>query len=192
MNKKSIFILCALVLFFGTAYITTLKLDEEKEEIKSVEEIGEIEVNVQKIENTVAVSTEEVKTTPSTKLVLKKVYGDCEHSDEEESIIPEEMVNLSKEEMAEKYKSWEIEKFEKDKVVLTKEVASFCGEHFLVKEEQGCVSIYNLDEEGNTSLKEVADIAYEYLPETDKIILKNGIYVYGVEALNKIKEDYEA
>lgn len=173
MNKKSIFILCALVLFFGTAYITTLKLDEEKSELKAIEEIGEIEINVQKNVNTIAVSSEEIKTTPNTKLVLKKIYGECEHSQIDEAVIPEEMINLTKEEIADKYKSWEIEKFAKDEVILTKKVASFCGEHFLVKEEQGCVSIYNLDEKGNTSLKEVADIAYEYLPETDKIILKN-------------------
>ena len=43
----------------------------------------------------------------------------------------------------------------------------------------------------------------EYLPgeeenlkelkkETDKIILKNGIYVYGKEELNKIREDFES
>ena len=35
------------------------------------------------------------------------------------------------------------------------------------------------------------DLYTEYLTETDKITLRNGIFVYGTENLNKVLEDYE-
>ncbi|MCI8519145.1 MAG: hypothetical protein HFJ51_03470 [Clostridia bacterium] len=175
MNKRAILILTALVLFFGAAYITTLKFDEQKKEniLADRIEIQENEVEIIKNETVLSANTEETKTTPNTELVLKKIYKDCGHSKIESATLPEEMVNLNREELAEKYKTWEIEKFAKEEVILAREVSSFCGEHFLVIEENGIVSIYNLDEAGNRSLKEVSEIAYEYLPETDKIILKN-------------------
>lgn len=175
MNKRAILILTALVLFFGAAYITTLEFDKEKQEELLAEKIQESEDNIELIKNesVISVNAEETKTTPNTELVLKKVYKDCGHSKIERATLPEEMVNLTKEEISEKYKNWDIEKFTKDEVILTREVASFCGEHFLVLEEDGVVSIYNLDENGNKTLRETSEIAFEYLPETDKIILQN-------------------
>lgn len=175
MNKRAILILCALVLFFGAAYITTLKIDAKEMEnaIADEIEVKDISENIVEHENVITTNAEETKTTPSTVLVLKKKYTDCKHSSTEKVNIPTEMVNLTKDELAEKYKGWAIDEFNKNEVILSKEVASFCGEHFLVIEEQGIVSIYNLDENGNRSLREVCDIAIEYLPETDKVILKN-------------------
>ena len=38
---------------------------------------------------------------------------------------------------------------------------------------------------------EVTDISTEYLPETDKIQMENGIEVNGKQALNQLIEDYE-
>lgn len=175
MNKRAILILTALVLFFGAAYVTTLKLDAEKNENILADDI-KIQNEKEETrdgEEVISTNAEETKTTPNTKLVLKRKYKDCEHSKIEKINLPEEMVNLTKEELAKKYNTWEIEEFGKNEVIISKEVASFCGEHFLVIEEEGVVSIYNLDENGNRTLKEVSEIAYEYLPETDKIILKN-------------------
>lgn len=102
------------------------------------------------------------------------------------------MVNLTKQEVEKGYPNWKIEKFEKEEIILSKELNSFCGEHYLIIEEEGRVLIYSLDEAGNKTLKENTDIATQYLPETDRIILQNGIYVYGTEELSRIKEDFES
>ena len=140
----------------------------------------------------IKVTAEELKTTPKTILVLKKHYNECGHILADKAEIPPEMVNLTKEELEGKYASWKLENFTKDEVTFSKNVDSFCGEHYLVIEEEGEVLVYALDETGNKVLQSTTEIAYEYLPETDKIILKNGIYVYGVDELNKIREDYES
>lgn len=56
------------------------------------------------------------------------------------------MVNLTKEELAAKYPGWNLEEFSKKEVLLSKELDSFCGEHYLLIEEEGKVLLYSLDE----------------------------------------------
>ena len=193
MNKKAIFILGLMVLFFGTAYATTkmgAKVDnnvvadniviKEEEETPTQEQVP-----------VVSTASEDIKVIPSTLLILKNKYTDCGHTIISNAEIPEEMVNMTEEELKKAYSSWNVEKFTKEEVILSRETDSFCGEHYLVIAEEGKVMIYTLDEQGGRLVKEETEIAFEYLPETDKIILNNGIYVYGTEELNKIKEDYE-
>lgn len=193
MNKQAIFILGLIVLFFGAAYVTT-KVGAENENNVIADNIvlNEEKTNITIEENVISTSAEEVKITPNTLLILKKKYGECNHTIIDSAEIPEEMVNLTEEELKDNYSGWEVEKFTKEEVILSKKLNSFCGEHYLLIEEEGKVLIYKLDERGNKELKETTEIAFEYLPETDKIILENGIYVYGIEELNKIKEDFES
>lgn len=193
MDKRAIFILGLITLFFGTAYATTkFGMSNEENIVADEVVITKEEENTIVKQEVISTSAEEAKTTPNTILVLKKHYKDCDHVITDTAEIPEEMVNLTKEELAERYSSWTIEEFSKDQVVFLRESDSFCGEHYLVIEEEGVIKIYMLDEEGNRTLIETTEIAFEYLPETDKIILSNGIYVYGSQELNKIREDFES
>lgn len=193
MNKRAILILGIVTLFFGTVYAITKMTGNKEENILADEVVLSKNEEVKEVEKeTINTSVqEEEKTTPNTVLVLKKNYTDCGHTISNTAEIPSEMVNLTKEELSKRYANWKIENFSKDEVVLSKDLASFCGEHYIVIEEEGIVSVYMLDEQNNRTLVETTDIAFEYLPETDKIILKNGIYVYGKEEVNKIKEDFE-
>ncbi len=196
MNKQAIFILGLLTLFFGTAYAVS-KIGgtniQEENIITNEGVVSSIESNVENIENvTPVVAEEKTKITPNTILTLKKYYKDCGHTIKDSAEVPDEMVNLTEQEVIDKYPSWKLDEFSKDEVILTREMESFCGEHYLLKEEEGKVLIYTVDGDGNKELLETTEIAFEYVPETDKIILKNGIYVYGKEELNKIREDFES
>lgn len=194
MSRRALFILLLITLFFGTAYITT-KFGFKDNENMTADQISQNSKNdilTENNEKVISTSTSEMTTTPNTILILKKYYSDCGHTILEKSKIASNMVNLTSEELQEKYLNWKLEKFSNDEVVFSKELESFCGEHYLLTEEEGKILIYSLDEEDNKTLKEETDIAYEYLPETDKILLQSGIYVYGNEELNKIKEDFES
>lgn len=191
MNKQAIFILGILTLFFGAAYATT-KIGAKPENNIATENV----MNVNQ-ENTIktealSASSEEIKVTPNTLLILKKYYTDCGHTIVSSAEIPEEMVNLKEDELKAAYPNWKVEKFTKEEVILGRDLESFCGEHYLVIEEEGKVRVYSLNEDNNRTLKEETEIVFDYLPETDKIILRNGIYVYGTEELTKIKEDFES
>ena len=124
-------------------------------------------------------------------IILKKHYKECDHTIKEYAEIPEEFVNLTKSEIEKEYPEWEVEKFTPLDIILIKEEEGFCNEHFILKEEQGVITVYKIDKQGEESLYDTTGISVEYLTESDKLELKNGIKVYGKEELNSMLENYE-
>ena len=110
-------------------YISEKIEDECTEEYK--EEQGQ--------ENTTVVSSAEEKVSANAELILKKYYTKCDHTINEYVELPQELVNLTKEQVQEKYKDWQVIGFEKGKVTLYKEFDDVCGEHFKLKIENGKV-----------------------------------------------------
>ena len=191
MSKRAIFI---FILIFIIFFLIGFTIGQGRQQNNNLENNSTLEKTENIINEgpTIEVNSSEEKTTPNTIMILKKEYTDCGHEVSSRATIPEEMVNLTKEEIAEKYSNWEIEEFSKEQIILSKKVDSFCGEHYLLIEENGEVNLYMIDEAEEKSFKRKVDIAIEYLPETDRITLKNGLMVYGTENLNKMLEDYEA
>ena len=172
MSKRAIFVFGGVILFFVCFYIGFNFLGKEENTnniIINTAEMRDKTNNEVKNEIVVEVSSNEEKTTPNTILVLKKFYKDCGHTISGTSTIPEDMVNLNEEEIKKSYSNWKVEKFSKEEIVLYKELESFCGEHYLLSEENDYISIYIVNEDGSTSLKEKGKISTEYLPEMDRI-----------------------
>lgn len=63
--------------------------------------------------------------------------------------------------------------------------------HYLLKDVYGHIEVYYLDEDNNEYLYKKTDISTEYLSEEDVDDLQIGIEVVGIEALNKMLEDFE-
>lgn len=133
----------------------------------------------------------EEKTTPHTRLVLKKYYRECGHVINEYIEIPEEMVNKTQEKIENEYPEWKIKEFNEKQVELEKEIEGVCNQHYMLRPKEGNVAIYKVDQTGNETLQETTAIAIEYLTEDDMEKLKNGIAVYGEENLNAMIEDFE-
>ena len=99
---------------------------------------------------------------------------------------------MTKEKLQKEFPTWEIKEFDKDKVVLYKEEDDFCNEHFLVKDEDGYVTIYTIDNDKNIlELLDKTEIATAYLAQVDQENLKNGMIIYTKQNLNKLIEDFE-
>ena len=122
---------------------------------------------------------------------LKKLYKKCGHETSEHLEISEELVNKTKEQLQEKYNGWEIEKFSDTEIILSKYEEGVCGEHYMIRDNNGQVTIYEVLEDGKEQEYEVTDISTEYLTDTDKINMKNGIEVNGKQNLNQLIEDFE-
>lgn len=193
MSKRAIFIF-VLIIIFIIFFVLGFKIQSKKEPNNLLDNNITLEntENILEDNEVIEVNASEEKTTPNTILILRKEYTDCGHTINSKASIPEEMVNLTEEEIIQKYPNWELEEFSKEQIVLSKTLDSFCGEHYLLTEEDGYISIYTVDEEENKALKEQTKISVEYLPETDRISLKNGLMIYGTENLNKLLEDFEA
>ena len=64
-------------------------------------------------------------------------------------------------------------------------------EQFVIKEENGYIVIYKINENGKEEIEEVTEILVKYLPELDKLKLKEGIKVEGREKVILELENYE-
>lgn len=72
-----------------------------------------------------------------------------------------------------------------------KEVDEFCDEHYVLKEKDGNITIFKLDQNNNEIFLEDTEIATEYLAEEDLEKIKQGIIIFTKKELNKTIEDFE-
>lgn len=157
--------------------------------IKKVQGKNEEENNSGEEKIVEVVRTEE-KISPYAKLVIKKKFSKCNHTTVSIVDVPKELVNLPRKDLEEKYSGWEIEKFSSDEVILYREIAANCEDHFVLKEKDGNIAIYNETDEDEMNLIEILSVNLDLLSEEDKNNLQKGIKIYGKDELNSLIEDY--
>ena len=196
MNKFKIAIIsiCTIILLIITTAVVyeNIKYDKiSKEENKITDEcVYEYKNEEDKI-NEIEASEIETKISPNAKLIIKKYYKECGHTAEEIKTVTNDMVNKNKEEMEKLYPDYNIEKFLNNEIILKKEEEGQCNEHYIIKDENSNIIIYRVLNDGAEEVYQNTGISTEYLPETDRINLKSGVKVFGIENLNSIIEDFE-
>lgn len=197
-NKIQIIIICILsvcIIALVTYIIVSLnnKKESEQEQNDYISEVIEDECTEDYIEEqkTATVSSEEEKVASNALMILKKYYSNCDHTINEYVELPQEIVNMTKEEVEEYYSDWKVIGFEKGKITLYKEFEDVCGEHFKLKIENGKVVVYIVNNYGTESVYEKTNISSEYLTDTDLVNMQDGLEIYGKEELNQIIEDFE-
>lgn len=133
----------------------------------------------------------EEKISPNCFITLRKYYKQCKHIVNEYTEISEKLINKTKDDLQEEYPEWSIEKFSSNKIILYKEFEGECNEHYILRNNDGKISIYKINEDNIEELYEKTDIYIDFLPEKDKIDIQNGIKVNGKEELNQLIEDFE-
>lgn len=191
--KRIIIIMICIILIILLGVFIGLRIYDDKEETYNTAFdnnmfMVEENVNIPALEVS---AKEEEKTTPNTLIIYKTYYTKCKHYVQEYKDIDASLVNYTKEEIEEKCREWDIEKFSSKEIEISKEVEAFCGEHYKLKLENNVIVIYNVDENGIETEYEQTGITTEYLTEEDILKLTTGIYVYGKENLTSTIEDYE-
>lgn len=189
------FILLGIILLLAVSmsigyFIYTLQYAEQNQQQLAKQNTNTVN-NLMQNEESIQTNQEEEKVTPNTQFILQKHYVQCGHTTVDYEEVPSEVVNMTQGELQEKYKEWEIAKFSKQEVILRKEESGNCDQHYVLREKEGYVAIYLVNQNGMESLKELTGIATEYLPQEDIQKFKEGIFVYGLQELNTIIEDYE-
>lgn len=194
MKNKIIFVICIFfIILLGVLagnYLYKYNISEEKRYIGNNLQENIIENKI-KISDTIQTSTSKVKTTPNTLMIFKTYYTKCKHYINNYEDIDASAVNLTQEEIKEKYKGWKIEQFSEEQVLLEREEEEYCNEHYKLKLEDGKVYIYMIDNNNNETKWKDTQITSEFLTEEDILKLKDGIIVYGKENLSSVLEDYE-
>lgn len=145
----------------------------------------------QEVQEEVVANSQEEKISPNCLLILKKYYDECNHTINEYVDVPQDLVNGTEEDLKKEYPYWQIEKYSSNEIILYKEFNSNCGQHFVLKEDDGKITVYKINENNEEEIYEKTEISVEYLSETDKGKISEGIKVNGIEELNQLLEDFE-
>ena len=181
----------AVILFFPNREEETPRLETIVSENEEILDDCTEEYEGMEHETTIKANTQEEKTSPNCSVTTKTYYKRCGHTTSIYDNLPQEFVNLTKEEIQNNYQDYDIENFTSNKIELYQEKDGECGEHYMVKDKDGEVAIYKILEDGSQEELETTSITTEYLTETDKINIKNGIQINGKQELNQLIEDYE-
>ena len=187
-------IILAIIIIISIITILVFNLNNKNKISMVNNEINVTTNNVENIINEVVTkvsAANEIKISPNAQITYFKLYKDCGHVVKTKEKVSENMVNLNKSEMENLYSDWQINKFTNNEIELYKEYAGNCNEHYLVKEENEFITIYNIENSGELSLKEQTEISTKYLSTSDVKELKDGVKLYGKENLNAYIENFE-
>ena len=199
LNKFIIVIIASIVILIAIIIALVSSQDNKQQEAneKVETQISEIILdectdeyeNIQ--EEIISTDSEEEKISPNCKIILTRYYKECKDSINEYIQVPKPLVNFTKDELQAQYKDWEIKDFSSTQINLYKEFDGLCGEHYILRNEDGKISIYKISENGKEVLYEKTDVSIDYLPEKDKISIEDGLKVNGKEKLNELIESFE-
>ena len=197
MKKGILVVVLLLIIVFGFLMgryiykISTLENNSNIEiaENKKIED--ECTLEYEHLEEIKQANAKEEKVSPNAKLITSIYYNECGHTTKRTSLIEDKYINLTKEELQKEYKDWEIKEFAPDEITIYKTKDGICNEHYIVKDVDGYVTIYSLDENENETLQETTEISTAFLTTTDIARLKGGMQIYGRENLNSLLEDLE-
>ena len=203
MRKIIIVAIICLLVIVGAVYagITINKKKEENISYMQNTEVTKVSEKVtdecteeyEEMENEKLIETNsnKEKISVNCSLTLKKYYKKCGHTISEYKEIPEELINKTQEELEQEYENWKVEKFSSNEIILYREFDGECGEHYVLRDKEGKIVIYQKLDTGEEIEYEKTEIATDYLTDTDKMNIKNGIEVNGKQNLNQVIEDFE-
>ena len=119
---------------------------------------------------------ESIRLSPNCSFTFQTHYTGCGHTSRKYMNIPQQLVNKTEEELQELYNEWKIKTFTTNEVILEKEETGECGEHYVLRDVDGKIVIYVI-KDGKEEEYEKTEISTDYLTETDKITMKEGLNV---------------
>jgi len=115
--------------------------------------------------------------TPNTQLIFKTYFTSCGHTIDKSVQASSEEADMDEKQLEEKYADWEISAFSPPVVELSRRVETYCPNHFIIGEEDGYITIYVYDSNGNRTIQEKTDISVATLTPEDQQALEGGIIV---------------
>ena len=186
MNKIITGLVCAIVILGAIITAVAISRPNESEEQLQIETnvadeniLDECTDEYEELQENEMLETDaqEEKISPNCSFTVRTYYKGCGHITSEYNNIPEELVNKTEQELKEMYPEYMVETFKSNEIVVYIEKEGECGEHYLVKDLDGKVVIYERLSDGTERLLEETSITTDYLPETDKLQMEKGIEV---------------
>lgn len=185
----------AVILTFTSIILFNLRKANTKQAEENLKNITNqtIKYSEQVTENEIVETSapEDIKLSPNAVIKFDKYYKLCNHTISTRENITKDMANLTEQEFANLYSDWDIVKFGSNEVEIYKEFNDECGEHYVVKSNEGVIVIYKIDKNGELIEIERTEISTKYLPDVDIQKLEEGVTLVGKEELNAYIENFE-
>lgn len=191
-NKRIIYISIILCVIFSIITgIGTYKYSQRKTISNSIT-IKQLGDSGKSMDNEfVETASQEVRVNPTARIKMRQYYKKCGHTTENDFSVPEDIINMNKKQVENYYFGWNVESFSSSEIVVSKVNSGICDEHYIIKDVDGLVNVYYIDDSSNESLVYSTEIETKYLPKEDSEKLKKGISIVGKENLSSLLEDYE-
>lgn len=174
-----------LIVGFAILIFNISKIDKKTE--TSNRKLPESNFN----QNVISTNASEPRISPNATITKIYTYKKCGHTISTSETIQSSLVNISEGDFKKVYSEWELVDFSADLVKISKDCAGNCPEHFLVKDLNGYVAIYHVNDDSDFTLLETTGIVTKYLSQIDMNELESGVFIYGKEKLNSYIEDFE-
>ena len=153
---KKIWIIVLIVVIIVIGLVLGIFIYNNNQNNKNKSNVIENEINIisekvtddciEEIPEEIETTSQEEKISPNCLVVLKKYYEECNHTINEYVDVPQDLVNGTEEDLKKEYPYWQIEKYSSSEIILYKEFNSNCGQHFVVKEDEGKITVYKINE----------------------------------------------
>lgn len=177
-----LFILSVIAGFMVNSFIKFSKGSKKENGVVLADELKQ---------ETVDTGANDVVVSPNAEVILTQYFKRCGHTITTTEMAPREIVNLGKDKVQEYYRGWDIDEFSANRIKLSIQKSGICGEHYILRESDGFISISCKNDSGEYIFKGLTDIAVQYLPQEDLNQLERGIEIVGRENLNKYLENFE-
>ena len=169
---------------------------EEKDPIDSIQDVviknvqSENKIKEEDNKDLEEVLSNEERISPYAKMIIEKKFSKCGHTTYKTLDVPKELINLTKEELAKKYSGWDVKEFSSEEFTLYRLIEANCEDHYVLREQDGYIAVYNELTEEISNLVEKTEIDVNLLREEDRFDLAEGIRIYGKEELTSLMEDF--
>ena len=191
MWKKVVYICVLMIILLSLGFIIgTLIFDDNKDE----KDKNDLLVDTQDLIK--ETSFMEPKIGINTKIKVSTYYDKCNHTENENLDLNQEIINMKEEEAKEYFedRGYSLTEFDTSEILLKQKKNEMCKNHFVIKyenENDTFLNIYKLDKNNELEFFKETDIAREFLTSIDDQTFKEGIEVYGYENVESVLEDYE-
>lgn len=203
-KKRRVFLsiigLVLLAVVIGYSYGYLIGLFDEKEPLQKGSqedaESSQSQNNTRSVPNyleSLATEQEPEVITLETLLVFERFYKGCQHRKMEQCNVSLDHIGLSKSEFAQLYPTWEIKEFTPSKIWLKKEINTYCPEHYIIKDKNGCIAIYQpLEDNDGIWLIEQTKVNTALLDMKTQNRIREGIVVDSIEEIEGLIENWDS
>ena len=196
LNAFFIIIVFVVGISLGMYYSNNQKDEKVVENKKVIDSIQDVVIkNVQaenKEKETIETISNEEKISPYAKMIVEKKFAKCGHTTVKTLDVPKEIVNLTKKEIEEKYTGWEVKDFSKEQFTLYRVIEANCDDHFVLKENDGYITVYNELTDEISNLIEKTDIQVDSLPKSVQKEVSTGILLDTEDEAYSRLENFES